>query len=343
MCVETNYYVCGHTAKGFVNYLESNLIGINQIIILKHPAKSVKTKVIKHFMEQQNGKILEVLSSPYSNRYVDGVIIRSAKLAILSDSIVNEGFKPTKIIDLVDYPQDETLTDVMIYLNAIITASYEAAYRYFAKGLNYHETLEKVYLREMSFVEADKIADEFITTLFRDQEARSRKAMIKERLFGTNTSDGIVNHLQEIIDTVENRVFIKGRAGTGKSFFMKKVLAACIENGFDVEIYHCSFDPESIDMIIIHDLNYCLFDSTAPHELFPTRSTDLIIDLYEKTVTPFTDEKYTTEINELTSKYKIEMQQGIALLKNTKEIEEIIDRLWKDVVIKQINLDTAIN
>lgn len=341
MYVETKYYVCGHTAKGFVNYLESNLKGINQIISLKHPAKCVKTAVIKQFMEQTAGA-QEVLSNPYSNQYLDGVIIRSANLAILSDSIVMDGIHPTRTIDLMDSPCDEAVEDIMTYLNAIITASYEAAYRYFAKGLEFHEALEEVYLREMDFVEADRLANDFIATLFRDQKVRNHKSLIKERLFGTNTSDGIVNHLQEIIDTVENRVFIKGRAGTGKSVFMKKILAECVKYGFDAEIYHCSFDPESIDMLIIRDLDYCLFDSTAPHELFPSRSSDVIMDLYEKAVTPLTDEKYATEINELMSKYKREMHQGLALLKNTKETEAIIDRLWTDVIIKPINFQIGI-
>lgn len=343
MHLETRYYACGHTANGFVNYLVSNLADIKQIMILKHPAKCVKTKVIKQFIEKNSEKTQEVISSPYSKRYIAGVIFPSLSLAILSEEIISEEITTAKVIDLADISKSKTNQDLMIYLNEIVTASYEAAYRYFAKGLTYHEQLEKVYLREMNFTKADNIANEFIEKLFLHQKTHKRKVIIKERLFGTNTSDGIVNHLQEIIEPIENRIFIKGRAGTGKSYFMKKVMEACVENGYDVELYHCSFDPASIDMILIRDLNYCLFDSTAPHELFPMRTTDQIIDLYEKTVTPFTDEKYVMEINKLTTKYKQEMQQGIALLKNTRETEEMIDRLWSDEVIKIPDFESVMN
>lgn len=343
MHLETRYYVCGHTAKGFVNYLDSNLADIKQIVILKHPAKCVKTKAIKQFMEQHSVEAQQIISSPYSKRYIAGVIIPSLSLAILSEEIISEDITTAKVIDLAKYSKVKTNRDLMIYLDRIVTASYEAAYRYFAKGLTYHEQLEKVYLREMNFTKADSIANEFITKLFLHQKTHNRKAIIKERLFGTNTSDGIVNHLQEIIEPIENRIFIKGRAGTGKSYFMKKVMEACVENGYDVELYHCSFDPGSIDMILIRDLNYCLFDSTAPHELFPMRTTDQIIDLYEKTVTPFTDEKYVMEINKLTTKYKQEMQQGIALLKNTKEAEEMIDRLWVEEVIEILDFTSIMS
>ena len=50
---------------------------------------------------------------------------------------------------------------------------------------------------------------------------------------------------------------------------MKRIAAAAQENGFDVEFYRCSLDPNSCDMVLIRELGFCVFDSTAPHEYFP--------------------------------------------------------------------------
>ena len=143
------------------------------------------------------------------------------------------------------------------------------------------------------------------------------------RLFGTNTGDGVVNLVEKLIEPIKNRVYIKGRAGTGKSVFMKKVLTKCKEYGINTEVYHCSFDPNSIDMLIIRDLDYCLFDSTPPHEFFPKQDSDQTIDLYELTVEPGTDEQFKDEINIVTERYKERMKKGVDELRKIKELEYI--------------------
>src|SRR5699024_7361779 len=98
---------------------------------------------------------------------------------------------------------------------------------------------------------------------------RSRQPIVHERLFGTNTPDGKVNHVSALIAPFQNVYYVKGRAGTGKSVFMKEILNACKSYGYDIEMYRCSFDPSSVDMIIVRDLDFCVFDSTPPHEFFP--------------------------------------------------------------------------
>ena len=43
-------------------------------------------------------------------------------------------------------------------------------------------------------------------------------------------------------------------------------------------------------MVIVRELGFAIFDSTAPHEYFPSREGDEIIDMYALIVTPGTDE-----------------------------------------------------
>ena len=141
---------------------------------------------------------------------------------------------------------------------------------------------------------------------------------IYHRLFGTNTDQGPVNILPQILSHVQNRVYIKGRAGTGKSVFLNKVIKACMDYGLDIEQYHCSFDPGSTDMVLVPELDLCVFDSTAPHEFSPDREGDIVIDLYKETVTPGTDEKYANEIQQITRKYKKILREGIDDLKEAQ-------------------------
>src|SRR5699024_8186972 len=68
------------------------------------------------------------------------------------------------------------------------------------------------------------------------------------RAISTNTRDGAGNFVSHLIAPLTYRYYLTGRAGTGKSVFMKKVAEACMNHGLDIELYHCSFDPNSVDM-----------------------------------------------------------------------------------------------
>src|SRR5699024_6191067 len=111
------------------------------------------------------------------------------------------------------------------------------------------------------------------------------------------------------------------RPGTGKSYFMKAVLEKCKQYNLEVEVYYCSFDPYSIDMLIIRELDCCLFDSTDHHEFHPERESDKIIDLYDISVKKDTDERVKDDINRLTNEYRKCLKEGVHHISLIKEIE----------------------
>lgn len=313
------YYVCGHTAKGYVNYLSSNVQDMKKITLLQHHSTHFITEIIHQLIQHyKNQATIEILMNPDNKNYIDGIIFRNQSFAVLNKQIATPGLMNTRTIVLSSEipPSDQT---VIIQKKAEI---YDTAYKEFHEGLLIHDELEKIYIKEMNFERADQVADELISQLFQDYKDSEQQGDIYERLFGTNTPDGMINYLNELIQPVQKRIFIKGRAGTGKSVLMKKILACCKQKGIAAEVYRCSFDPHSIDMVIIRELDCCLFDSTPPHELFPTRKSDFVIDLYKKTVTPGTDEKFEQEITRLTNAYKQKMKNGLQHLASIKRLKE---------------------
>ncbi|GGA67026.1 hypothetical protein [Ornithinibacillus halotolerans] len=319
------FYVTGNTAEGFVNFLSTNTSNFHHHIILKHPSLKVKTTIIKEIINQYEAtNDLEVLYSSIGNEFLEGVIIRDKKIAIIDERIASADLPGSFEVDLTLFTNDHLLTEDFSAERDKIRELTETAYKNFQTGLRIHDDLEKVYIKEMNFKLANQVAEEFVDTILKDVPKQNRQSQIVHRLFGTNTKDGVVNCVPEILSQLSNKYFIKGRAGTGKSTFMKKVMAACQDKGYDIELYHCSFDPNSIDMVLVRDLEFCIFDSTDPHEFFPEGPGDYVIDMYEKTVTPGTDEKYEKEITELNTRYKSYMKKGVA---NLKEAGEIIDSL----------------
>src|SRR5699024_3107474 len=120
-----------------------------------------------------------------------------------------------------------------------------------------HDDLEAIYIKEMDFKRADQLIEQFISDHVNTIPMKHTPSHKYHRMFGTNTMEGAVNIASELIRPIPKRFILKGRAGTGKSVFMKSVAKACKQRGLDLEIYHCSFDPSSIDMVLIRDA-FCI-------------------------------------------------------------------------------------
>lgn len=304
-----------------MNFLPSNVAGFGQIIILKHPSEQLKTDVLKEVMKRYEEKYeLEIMLSSMCSNFLEGMIVRERSMAIIIDHIATPDLKAAIEVDLSLFLAKQKVKNIEY-------ESFHQAYNSFAAGLRIHDKLEAVYVDEMDFVKADQLADRFIKDLLQEQPKQKKKSHVYRRLFGTNTTDGVVNIVPQLIESLSKVYHLKGRAGTGKSTFMKKVLAAVTEHGFDVELFHCSFDPHSIDMVRVPELDFCIFDSTDPHEIIPKRK-EKVIDLYKETVTPGTDEKYASLIQAINSNYKSHMKQGIQELKAAGEIIKKQEQLY---------------
>ncbi|RKQ35594.1 hypothetical protein [Oceanobacillus halophilus] len=320
------YYVSANTAEGFVNYIHSNVEELNQVIILKHPSHTLKTSIIHQMIDYyKSQREIEVLLSPLGKKYLDGVIIREKSLAIINDRISTPDLAGAIEIDCSLFMKHRPVLDTD--LEEKFTYYNEEAYKNFATGLKVHDDLEKIYINEMDFERADELADDVIQEHVEKREKQRFESKVYHRLFGTNTVDGVVNEIPHLIENISTVYYIKGRAGTGKSTLMKKVSKACENKGYGVELYHCSFDPNSLDMVLVRELGLCIFDSTDPHEFFPNREGEKVIDVYEEAVTPGTDEKYESQINQVNREYKSYMKQGIVELKKAGEyLEKIEDK-----------------
>lgn len=105
---------------------------------------------------------------------------------------------------------------------------------------------------------------------------------VRKMFPGGNTSKGFKSFFDYTIPKDVNRIFcMKGGPGVGKSSLMKKVAQDMISKGYDVDLYPCSSDPDSLDVIVIKKLGVVMLDATAPHIVDPKNpgAIDEILDL----------------------------------------------------------------
>ncbi len=98
---------------------------------------------------------------------------------------------------------------------------------------------------------------------------------------GANSGEGFICYYGDLLGEKIKRCYIlKGGPGTGKSSFLKSAAKHATERGHAVELYSCSSDPDSLDLITV-DGEIALLDGTAPHVWEPqiAGARDEIINL----------------------------------------------------------------
>ncbi|MGP4081719.1 PRK06851 family protein [Pseudalkalibacillus sp. R45] len=333
----TNYFAGGNTARGFYSLYESCLEGLDRLFILKGGPGTGKSSLMKAIGHEWNdrGYDIEFLHCSSDNESIDGVIITTLKVGIV-DGTAPHVIEPKFPGAVEEYVNLGSAWDSNILashrekiekLGTRISDAFNEAYAYFADALEVHDEWEKIYIENMDFAKADQLTNELIEEFFAGKSLH-KDSKVVHRFLGAATPKGAVDFVPNLTEGIYKRYFIKGRPGSGKSTLLKKIAATAEDKGFDVEIYHCGFDPNSLDMVIIRELGIAIFDSTAPHEYFPDRENDEIVDMYKRTITPGTDEKYAVELLDITERYASNMKNAIQCLAQAKEYHDELESYY---------------
>ena len=88
---------------------------------------------------------------------------------------------------------------------------------------------------------------------------------------GANSPAGFYSLYSELISpALARRIYlIKGGPGCGKSTLMRQVEQQALQAGLSVQRILCSGDPDSLDALLLPEVNIALADATAPHALEP--------------------------------------------------------------------------
>lgn len=332
-----HYFACGNTAKGFQNFFSSNLKNLDKVYILKGgpgTGKSSLMKKVGHLVTSK-GIPVEYIHCSSDPQSLDGIIIRSIGTAIV-DGTSPHVIEPTAPGAIEEYINLGIAWDVdalaenkkkILFLQSEISACYPKAYNCFARALKIHDEWEKIYIDRMDFQKANHYTEEVISRLL-GTDYFDKKSIIMHRFFGGSTPEGPKDFVKELTAQVKTRYFIKGRPGSGKSTMLKKILASAQGRGIDAEVYHCGFDPDSLDMLLFPELDLCIFDSTAPHEYFPSRENDFTLDMYTDLIAPHTDEDYADAISDISKRYKACNAEGTSHLAYAKYLHDDLEKYY---------------
>lgn len=88
---------------------------------------------------------------------------------------------------------------------------------------------------------------------------------------GGNTAEGFYSCFEHMLPRERRKrmFYLKGGPGVGKSTFMRRVGEAAEKAGLEVEYFHCSSDPDSLDGVCLPGRGVAMMDGTAPHVYDP--------------------------------------------------------------------------
>jgi Cdc6-like AAA superfamily ATPase len=82
---------------------------------------------------------------------------------------------------------------------------------------------------------------------------------------GAVTPAGLVNFYPSILQKTERLYLLTGDPGCGKSTLLKHVCDTVRQAGQDMEVYHCGFDAERLDAVVVPALKTAFVKVTYPH------------------------------------------------------------------------------
>lgn len=338
---EWHFFAEGNTARGSVHLFDSSLQDLERIYILKGGPGSGKSTLIEQLSTHWLAKGYDawLMHCARDDRSLDGVVFPQLKVGIVDGTRphVIEPRMPGIVEQYIDLccAWDRARLNCrkvdFIRMFQLVEQRFEQAYAGFAEALRVHDEWEAIYISHMDFAAADELTEQTIARLLGDRK-QTRTARVDRRFLGAATPRGAVDFVPNLTSKLEKRYFLKGRPGSGKSTLLKKLAAAAQRRGFDVEIYHCGFDPQSVDMVIVRELGFAVFDSTKPHEYDPEKASDEIIDMYEACIHPGTDERYAEQIHDIATRYSQAMKRSIDLLSQGRKAHLALEEMYRDAI-----------
>jgi len=327
------YFTEANSANGLVSLLNDNLKDIENIYTLSQGSLLMEANIIesltKHFNAQDCD--LELIYSVIAPELATGLIVRNRGIAVLGSE---HDFKCKAKIHRIDlrFTFDlEMLNECKQELNRHHNTqqkNLKTMHSYYQKGLRIHDEWEAIYINAIDRQRAENFRDLVLQT-YLDAPKVDKKPTLVRRFFGASVPGGLTDFIEDLTGDLKERYFIKGRPGTGKSTLLKAINKRAQDLGYSTEIYHCSFDPKSLDMVLIPELEICFFDATAPHEYEPIREGDKILDTYNAFIEPDTDEDNEAFLSDVTARYTEAVSSGLHALELATTATHDINKIYE--------------
>lgn len=327
----------GNTSKGFYSFYDYIIQEEPEhVFVLKGGPGVGKSTFMRTIAQELLDRGLKVeyhhcSSDPES---LDGVAFPELRIAIIDGTaphVVDPKYPGCidEILHLNHYLNETKLREnraEILKLNAQSSEFFQRAYKYLAAAESVYQDWETTIKKHVSSGYINQKAVELINRIYGNREISNTEGQIRHLFASAITPDGMVNHLESLIDPMPLKIVLHGLPGTGRSRLLYKVATAGVERGLDLEMFHCALNPDRVEHLVIPDLGVAITTSEEPHAYKRCKS-----DIWINLNSGFREEglEQDAEILSTVQKYYWELL-GVAIsyIRQAKETHDAIESLY---------------
>lgn len=274
-------FTSSYTRTGFYTFIPELITGLRQVFILKGPAGSGKSTLIRLLGEtmSEQGYEIEFWISAIEPLTPDGLYISQLDTAIINGSLpipIDPHYPGGmgEIINLgefIDKASIQTNREKIDKLIGEVKNKGKKTYTLLKQAGIVRQDIKKITARHLNMEKIETMVKNLVGEILADQPRE------KHYFASALTAEGMVNYIDDISATCLKRYIFKGPAGSAKSTIIRELASVFSDKGFIIKYYHSGFDPESLDMIIICNLEIALIDSGNIQ--LSVRPWDVVIDM----------------------------------------------------------------
>lgn len=330
----------GNTAQGFYSYYDHIIDPeATRIFVIKGGPGVGKSSFMRKIAEEvlAAGYDVEYMCCSSDNGSIDGLVIPALRVAFIDGTaphIVdpkNPGVVD-EIIHLGDFWDEGKIRahkEDVLEVNRQVSRLFQIAYRQLKQAEVIRAELESYVTVSMDFAKVNQLLRETAGGIFKGTPVQHERFPKTRRLFASAISpDGVVHHLETLLQDVKCLYLLQGPPGSGRSTFLARITETAVIRGLDVEIFHCALLPQEIDLVLIPALKTGVLKEVpefdfAPAENIEVRPVNLERYSRAKVLTAWASEMVSAR-----RRFNDALNRGIHYIRKAKLTHDYMERFY---------------
>lgn len=266
-------FLGSNSSVGFYSlFPQIQSMDLKQFFIIKGgpgTGKSVFIKKIGKHVENM-GYDLEYYHCSSDCNSLDGIFVPELKIALVDGTaphIVDPKY-PGIIDEILDFARFLDKNKLLPYKKNIIQASEETslyfkiAYLHLKQASILLEQHRLIYERK---TDNRKVIMEIEGEIFRNIQIDKKTPTLRKFFASGITPQGICSYYKTLVTKDMNIYCLNEYMWLNTQKILSKIANTAYELGLDTEVYHCPLMPDTIDMVIIPQLNTAIINTSYPY------------------------------------------------------------------------------